>query len=57
MKNEITKELILASPFVHNFAKQIIRMSENLDPIDVLNDLELVHTVIENEVKRMTNND
>lgn len=43
------KEQVLADPTVHQFAKDVIRMAENHDIVDILNDLDLVKDVINRE--------
>jgi hypothetical protein len=44
---------VLYNPDIHNFAKQLIFTAEKLDIVDVLSDLELVHSLFELQWKEL----
>ena len=46
----ILREEVMASPKVHYFAKDVLRMTKDKDPVDCLHDLDLVKRVIECEL-------
>ncbi len=44
------RELVLANDAVHYFAKDVLRMTADKDPVDCLKDLELVKQVLRSEL-------
>ena len=45
------RQQLLDDPAVHYFVKDVLRMTENKDPVDCLKDLEVVKQVIQEELK------
>lgn len=46
-----TREEVLQSDGVHYFVKDVLKMTEDKDPVDCLHDLELVKQVIKGELR------
>lgn len=49
-KAELEIQEALNDPSVHNFAKDILRASQNLDIVDCLNDLEYCQHLLRNRI-------
>ena len=49
MNKQLTRQQLMDSPGVHYFVKDVLRMSIGKDPVDLINDIELIRIVLRNE--------